>query len=174
MQYQKTGMTGLGNDMYWGFMKENFAGFDDVNINNIAEKRKEAQKLLKEFDSVYRNRDADGNLTASGVQAFFDKMSSDKDVQSVLQKYGDSFTKDENGNYDWNIPVSYFKEVAEAIGLSTDGFESLLAAAGNYIDIDWSDDAGMTYLERIAKSFPTTRNPLCRMVQNTRLLLMRL
>lgn len=151
MQYQKTGMTGLGNDMYWGFMKENFAGFDDVNINNIAEKRKEAQKLLKEFDSVYRNRDADGNLTASGVQAFFDKMSSDKDVQSVLQKYGDSFTKDENGNYDWNIPVSHFKEVAEAIGLSTDGFESLLAAAGNYIDIDWSDDAGMTYLERIAK-----------------------
>ena len=151
MQYQKTGMTGFGNDMYWGFMKENFAGFDDVNINNIAEKRKEAQKLLKEFDSVYRNRDADGNLTASGVQAFFDKMSSDKDVQSVLQKYGDSFTKDENGNYDWNIPVSHFKEVAEAIGLSTDGFESLLAAAGNYIDIDWSDDAGMTYLERIAK-----------------------
>ncbi len=151
MQYQKTGMTGLGNDMYWGFMKENFAGFDDVNINNIAEKRKEAQKLLKEFDSVYRNRDADGNLAASGVQAFFDKMSSDKDVQSVLQKYGDSFTKDENGNYDWDIPVSHFKEVAEAIGLSTDGFESLLAAAGNYIDIDWSDDAGMTYLERIAK-----------------------
>lgn len=151
VQYQKTGMTGLGNDQWWGFFKENFAGFDDVNINNVAEKRKKAEKLLKEFDSIYKNKDKDGNLTASGVQAFFDKMSSDKDVQSVLKELGDSFTKDKNGNYDWNIPVSHFREVADALGLTKDGFESLLAAAGNYIDIDWSDDAGMTYLARIAK-----------------------
>lgn len=151
MQYQKTGMTGLGNESYWGFMKENFSGFDDVDINNVGEKRKQAEKLLKEYDSIYRNRDKDGNLTASGVQAFFDKMSSNKKVQDILKKNGDSFIKDKNGNYDWNIPVSHFEEVAEALGLTKDGFESLVAAAGNYVDIDWSDDAGMTYLERIAK-----------------------
>lgn len=151
MQYQKTGMTGLGNESYWGFMKENFSGFDDVDIDNVGEKRKQAEKLLKEYDSIYRNRDKDGNLTASGVQAFFDKMSSNKKVQDILKKNGDSFTKDKNGNYDWNIPVSHFKEVAEALGLTRDGFESLVAAAGNYVDIDWSDDAGMDYFERLKK-----------------------
>jgi len=151
MQYQKTGMTGLGNESYWGFLKENFVGFDDVDISNVGEKRKQAEKLLKEYDSIYRNRDKDGNLTASGLQAFFDKINSSKEAQAVLKKYGDSFTKDKNGDYDWNIPVSHFKEVAEALGLSREGFESLVAAAGNYIDIDWSDDAGMDYFERLKK-----------------------
>lgn len=151
MQYQKTGMTGLGNESYWGFLKENFTGFDDVDIDNVGEKRKQAEKLLREYDSIYRNRDKDGNLTASGVQAFFDKMSSNKKVQDILKKNGDSFTKDKNGDYDWNIPVSHFKEVAEALGLSREGFESLIAAAGNYVDIDWSDDAGMNYFERLKK-----------------------
>lgn len=151
MQYQKTGMTGLGNESYWGFMKENFSGFDDVDINNVGEKRKQAEKLLKEYDAIYRNRDKDGNLTASGLQAFFDKINSSKEAQAVLKKYGDSFTKDKNGNYDWNIPVSHFKEVAEALSLTKGGFESLVAAAGNYVDIDWSDDAGMSYFERLKK-----------------------